>query len=428
MNTKQKRNLYICIATICIIIILLIIFTIYYIQQNYKESLYTYTNQVIAKIVEKYPDQEEEIIKEIFLNDTSSENVNIDSNSSNKDNMDNMDNSDNFQNTEDILSKYGFDAETIDIENRNFEIITKLIFMFSIIFAIGILGIVLVYTIYIRKQNQKLKNLDNYCKEILKGNYLLDLKEEDESDFSKLKNDIYDMTVMLKEKNGLLEKNNKDIEKLIADISHQLKTPLTSLNLINDILYTDLPEEKKIEFLDSSQKELEKINWLIKTVLNIAKLDSKTLILDKKNENAYHLCLEVKNNFKAMCEIHHANIEIISNKEETINCDKKWTIEAMNNIVKNAIEHGAKTITIQLEENTMYTKVSIKDDGEGIDKEDLGHIFDRFYKAKNSKESSLGIGLAFCKSIIRNQNGDIRVKSSKKENDSWTEFVIKLYK
>ena len=430
MNTKQKRNLYICIATICIIIILLIIFTVYYVQQNYKESLYTYTNQVIAKIVEKYPDQEEEIIKEIFLNDTSSENVNIDSNNSNnpnKDNMDNMDNSDNSQNTEDILSKYGFDAETIDIKNRNFEIITKLIFMFSIIFAIGILGIVLVYTIYIRKQNKKLKNLDNYCKEILKGNYLLDLKEEDESDFSRLKNDIYDMTITLKEKNGLLEKNNKDIEKLIADISHQLKTPLTSLNLINDILYTDLPEEKKIEFLDSSQKELEKINWLIKTVLNIAKLDSKTLILAKNNENAYNLCLEVKNNFKAMCEINHANIEIVSNKEETINCDKKWTIEAMNNIVKNAIEHGAKNITIKIEENTIYTKIIIRDNGEGIDKEDLGHIFDRFYKAKNSKESSLGIGLAFCKSIIRNQDGDIRVKSSKKEKDTWTEFTIKLY-
>ena len=407
---------------------MLIIFTIYYIQQNYKESLYNYTNQVVAKIVEKYPDQEEEIIKEIFLNDTSSENANIASNNSNKDNIDDMDNSDNSQNTEDILSKYGFDAETVDIENRNFEIIPKLIFIFSMIFVIGILGIILVYTIYIRKQNQKLKNLDNYCKEILKGNYLLDLKEEDESDFSKLKNDIYDMTIMLKEKNGLLEKNNKDIEKLIADISHQLKTPLTSLNLINDILYTDLPEEKKIEFLDSSQKELEKINWLIKTVLNIAKLDSKTLILAKNSENAYNLCLEVKNNFKAMCEIHHADIEIVSNQEETINCDKKWTIEAMNNIVKNAIEHGAKSITIKIEENTIYTKIIIRDNGEGIDKEDLGHIFDRFYKAKNSKESSLGIGLAFCKSIIRNQDGDIRVKSSKKEKDTWTEFTIKLYK
>mgnify|MGYP001624421817 FL=1 len=405
MNTKQKRKLSIYIGIILIATILLIIFTIYYIQKNYRESLYLYTNKVISEITKEHPEQEEKIIEEVFLNNSIEE-----------------------ENIEDILSKYGFNEENIDIVNDNFKSIDKLIFMFSLIFIIGILGIIGLYTIYIRKQNQKLKKLDDYCKEILKGNYLLDLKEQDESDFSKLKNDIYDMTIMLKEKNSLLEKNNKDIEKLIADISHQLKTPLTSLNLINDILYTDLPEEKKKEFLDSSQKELEKINWLIKTVLNIAKLDSKTLILDKKNENAYHLCLEVKNNFKAMCEINHADIEIISNKEETINCDKKWTIEAMNNIVKNAIEHGAKTITIKLEENTMYTKITIRDNGEGIDKEDLGHIFDRFYKAKNSKENSLGIGLAFCKSIIRNQDGDIRVKSSKKEEDSWTEFMIKLYK
>ena len=405
MNTKQKRKLSIYIGIILIVTILLIIFTIYYIQKNYRESLYLYTNKVISEITKEHPEQEEKIIEEVFLNNSIEE-----------------------ENIEDILSKYGFNEENIDIANDNFKSIDKLIFMFSLIFIIGILGIIGLYTIYIRKQNQKLKKLDDYCKEILKGNYLLDLKEQDESDFSKLKNDIYDMTIMLKEKNSLLEKNNKDIEKLIADISHQLKTPLTSLNLINDILYTDLPEEKKKEFLDSSQKELEKINWLIKTVLNIAKLDSKTLILDKKNENAYHLCLEVKNNFKAMCEINQADIEIISNKNETINCDKKWTIEAMNNIVKNAIEHGAKTITIKLEENTMYTKITIRDNGEGIDKEDLGHIFDRFYKAKNSKESSLGIGLAFCKSIIRNQDGDIRVKSSKKEEDSWTEFMIKLYK
>ncbi len=410
MNTKQKRNLGICITIISVVIIILMIFTIYYIQKNYKESLYMYTNQVLAQITEKYPDQEEEIIKNIFLDNTS-ENANKSS-----------------DNSEDILSKYGFNEENIDMENSNFNIIYKLIFIFSLIFIVGIIGIIVLYTFYIRKQNQKLIKLDEYCKEILKGNYILDLKEQDESDFSKLKNDIYDMTVMLKEKNNLLEKNNKDIEKLIADISHQLKTPLTSLNLINDILYTDLPEEKKKEFLDSSQKELEKINWLIKTVLNIAKLDSKTLILDKKNENAYNLCLEIRNNFKAMCEANHASIEILSSKEEVIKCDKKWTIEALNNIVKNAIEHQAKNITIKIEENTMYTKISIKDNGEGIDKKDIAHIFDRFYKAKNSKESSLGIGLAFSKSIIQNQDGDIRVKSSKRENDTWTEFMIKLYK
>ena len=407
MNTKQKRKFGICITIIVTVIILLTIFTIYYIQKKYNESMYIYTNQVIAKIVEKYPEQEEEIIKDIFIEDNTNLNVN---------------------NVENILKKYGFNEDNIAVSNNNFEVISKLIIIFSILFVVGVLGIVLIYTIYLRKQNQKLKDLDMYCKEILKGNYLLDLKEQDESDCGRLKNDIYDMTIMLKEKNSLLEKNNKDIEKLIADISHQLKTPLTSLNLINDILYTDLPEEKKKEFLDNSQKELEKINWLIKTVLNIAKLDSKPLIIDKKDENAYNLCLEIKNNFKAMCETNQVNIEILSNKEEIVNCDRKWTIEAISNIVKNSIEHHAKTITIKIEENAMYTKMSIRDDGEGIAKKDLGHIFDRFYKAENSKESSLGIGLAFCKSIIRNQDGDIRVKSSKKEKDTWTEFIIKLYK
>lgn len=404
MNTKQKRNLWIHLTILLITIIIFSFITIWYIQKNYKEAMYSYTNQVIAKIVEQYPEREEDIIQDIFLNSEESKDI------------------------EDILSKYGFESENIDIENTHFEIINKLIILFSIFFIIITLGVIGIYSMYIRRQNQKLKALDNYCKEILKGKDILDLKEQDESDFSKLKNDIYDMTIMLKEKNRLLEKNNKDIEKLIADISHQLKTPLTSLNLINDMLYTDLPEEKKKEFLDSSQKELEKINWLIKTILNIAKLDSKTLVLNKRMEIAYDLCLEVKKNFNAMCEIHHANIEIVSNQEENVYCDRKWTIEAINNIVKNALEHHAKLITIKIEENTMYTKLTIKDNGEGIDKKDIGHIFDRFYKAKNSKETSLGIGLAFCKSIIKNQEGEIRVKSSKKECDTWTEFMIKLYK
>ncbi len=404
MNTKQKRNLWIYVTILFITIIIFSFITIWYIQKNYKEAMYSYTNQVIAKIVEQYPEKEEEIIQDIFLNSEESKDI------------------------EDILSKYGFETENIDIENTHFEIINKLIILFSTFFIIITLGVIGIYSMYIRRQNQKLKALDNYCKEILKGKDILDLKEQDESDFSRLKNDIYDMTIMLKEKNRLLEKNNKDIEKLIADISHQLKTPLTSLNLINDMLYTDLPEEKKKEFLDSSQKELEKINWLIKTILNIAKLDSKTLVLNKRMEIAYDLCLEVKKNFNAMCEIHHANIEIVSNQEENVYCDRKWTIETINNIVKNALEHHAKLITIKIEENTMYTKLTIKDNGEGIDKKDIGHIFDRFYKAKNSNETSLGIGLAFCKSIIKNQEGEIRVKSSKKESDTWTEFMIKLYK
>ena len=172
MNTKQKRNLFISMIVLLMAIILLTIFTIYDIQKNYKESLYAYTNQVIAKIVEEYPEQEEEIVQNIFLN-----------------------NQEDDENIEDILSKYGFSNENIDIGNTQFQIIDKVILLFAIFFSIAILGIICIYALYIRKQNKKLKELDSYCKEILKGNYIIDLKEQDESDFSKLKNDIYDMTI-----------------------------------------------------------------------------------------------------------------------------------------------------------------------------------------------------------------------------------------
>ncbi len=282
------------------------------------------------------------------------------------------------------------------------------------------------------------------------------------------------MTIMLKEKNSILEKNSKDIERLISDISHQLKTPLTALNLINDILYKDLDSKKKEEFLDNAQKELEKINWLVKNILNIAKLDSKTIKLNKKKENAYEILTEIKNNFKPMCEAKNAEIKILSNKKENLLdsktiklnkkkenayeilteiknnfkpmceaknaeikilsnkkenlvCDKKWTMEAISNIVKNALEHKGKAIEIKVEENNIYTKLKIKDNGEGISKKDITHIFERFYKSENSNDS-LGIGLAFCKSIIDNQNGEIRVRSCQEKENSGTEFEIKLYK
>ena len=235
------------------------------------------------------------------------------------------------------------------------------------------------------------------------------------------------MTMMLKEKNKDLQESNQKTDKLIADISHQLKTPLTSLNLMNDLLYTDLPEEKKKEFLDNSSKELEKINWLIKTLLNIAKLDSKTIILKKDFYNAKEMLEEIINNFATMCEVYKSNITLTVKEDNQIYCDKKWTSEAISNIIKNSIEHKGKNIKIQIEENKIYTQITIIDDGEGISPKDISHIFNRFYKAENSKSESLGLGLAFAKSIIKNQDGEIRVQS-KKENNSWTKFTIKLYK
>ncbi|MBS6252510.1 MAG: HAMP domain-containing histidine kinase [Clostridium sp.] len=401
MNKKQKRNLCIIVLILLVLIIITNINLLNIIKNTYKEQIYDYANQVINVVVEKNPELEEEIIKEVFKKST---------------------------NNQDILNKYGFEPKNIDSINPKLNNLTTPIIIFTVLIMVEIIGIILIFIIYNIKQNKKIKELDKYCKELLKGNYLLDLKEQDESNFSILKNDIYDMTIMLKEKNSILEKNSKDIERLISDISHQLKTPLTALNLINDILYKDLDSKKKEEFLDNAQKELEKINWLVKNILNIAKLDSKTIKLKKKKENGYETLKEIKNNFKPMCEANNAEIKIISNKKEIMVCDKKWTMEAISNIVKNALEHEGKNIEIKVEENNIYTKLKIKDNGEGISKKDITHIFERFYKSENSSNDSLGIGLAFCKSIIDNQNGEIRVKSCQEKENSGTQFEIKLYK
>ena len=402
MNKKQKRNLCIIVLTLLILIFITNINVLNIIQKTYKEQIYNYANQVINVVSEKNPELEEEIIKKIFFKEGT--------------------------NNQDILKKYGFEPQNIDSINPEINKLKLPIIIFTIFLIMEILGIISAFVIYNINQNKKIKELDKYCKELLKGNYLLDLKEQDESNFSILKNDIYDMTIMLKEKNSILEKNSKDIERLISDISHQLKTPLTALNLINDILYKDLDSKKKEEFLDNAQKELEKINWLVKNILNIAKLDSKTIKLNKKKENAYEILTEIKNNFKPMCEAKNAEIKILSNKKENLVCDKKWTMEAISNIVKNALEHKGKAIEIKVEENNIYTKLKIKDNGEGISKKDITHIFERFYKSENSSNDSLGIGLAFCKSIIDNQNGEIRVKSCQEKENSGTKFEIKLYK
>ena len=142
-------------------------------------------------------------------------------------------------------------------------------------------------------------------------------------------------------------------------------------------------------------------------------------------ENAEEMLKEIQNNFKAMCEAYNANITVKADKYCNIYCDKKWTEEAISNIIKNAIEHGSKNINITSEENRIFTQIEISDDGEGISEKDINHIFDRFYKSENSKEESLGLGLAFCKSIINNQDGEIKVKS---EKNVGTKFIIKLYK
>ena len=286
-------------------------------------------------------------------------------------------------------------------------------------------GCVGIFLYAMKRQRKQIEELEQYCEEVLQETATLDLRDNEEGRFSLLKNKVYDITVLLREKNQLLEKNKKETERLIADISHQLKTPITSLRMTNEILYMDMSSEKRMRFLDNMQADLLKIEWFVKTILNLAKLDSKTLTLKREETMAAELSEKMIDSFKIFCEVSGCRIASSGEEDITLWCDKKWLLEALHNILKNALEHGAAHIALLWSENNLYTKLEITDDGEGIEKEELPHIFERFYKMKGSGEDSMGLGMAFTKSMIAYQNGEVKVKSKK---DEGTTFIVKIYK
>lgn len=400
MKNKEQKKLILEIFVLFIIFILSFYFITLYINKIYKKMLYDFSDVVITNIHEKCPESEEEIIKNIFIK--------------------NLETSQNS-----ILDKYGINEETINIKygNMYFSNIIYILFIISIIIFLVLLSFVIIN--YLKKQDKKIDKLSNYANQVLLGDYKLMISDNDESSLSILENKIYDITVMLKEKSENLSDDKDKLEKLLADISHQIKTPLTSLNLLNDLLYQDLPESKKKEFLDNMQNELKKIEWLVKNLLYLAKLDAKMIEFKTEYIDIKKLINESINEFSVLAEVNNVNITVNCEDKIFAKCDEKWTKEAINNLIKNSIEHLAKNIKINVNTNYLYTQIEVIDDGEGIKKEDIKNIFKRFYKSKNSKNSSLGLGLAFVKGIIENQNGSIKVKS--KENE-YTKFIIKLYK
>lgn len=401
--SKKDKKMIICFFTIWTILMIIFgIVIILYLQSEYNNRLYNTTARIISKIHNEVPEKEAEIINKIYSNEDSKKEINS---------------------GKEILNKYGITKSTSTWGDTGMDFSYKVIIGISILFLLSVVSIYFAFLIYYRKQKTKWENLNTYCQNILNGIETINLTDEEEGIESIVKNDIYDVTMLLKQANKELTVTDKKTEKLIADISHQLKTPLTSLNMINDLLYEDMPEEKRKEFLDNMHFELEKIYWLINTLLNMAKLDSKTIILKKTPENLYTLLNEVRKEFCIMCETEEVEIEIAVDKNIEINCDKKWTKEAIANLIKNAIEHNSKKIKISATKNAVYTRIYIEDNGEGIDSRDIRHIFERFYKTRNSKDNSLGLGLAFTKSIILNQGGDIKVTSKKGYG---TKFMIEL--
>lgn len=371
-----------------------------------KEKVVENNQAIIGNILAERPELEEDII-DIVTQGNSKENVDL---------------------GKEILSKYNYNSY---ISLKNEPIINesiKYIFNINWVFICIILILFIILALsYFRKIYADIKDMTDYVYNSSEGRKFEIKNRNQEGQIGLLKTELIKMTNILKEKVELLNNEKLFLNNTISDISHQLKTPMTSLVILNDLMYEDLPKETKIEFLDKIKSQLNRMEWLVKSMLKLSKVEAKVIDFENKEVKINELIKRAVAPSLIPMEI--KNIELCINGDENTSYtgDINWSSEAFVNIIKNCIEHtpqGGK-ISISYDQNPLYCEVVIKDSGEGIDKKDLPHIFKRFYKGKTSKEDSVGIGLAMSKSIIESQNGDIYVNSEKNEG---TEFHIIFHK
>ncbi len=328
-----------------------------------------------------------------------------------------------------VINKY--EVETLNQSFAINEINNKIYKYIYILIGTNILTLFLITIYYLFSLNnneREVKNIRKYLQELYEKNYNVDIQNISESEFSNLKSEIYKIVLELKEKSENLANDRETLSNYLADISHQIRTPLMAITAMTDAIIENEDnldnDTKKFIFEISSQ--LNQINWLVDNLLKMAQLDTKTITMKQEQIDVKELFSTIQKNMNIFLE--QKNQSLIINVKENINVyiDKKWMIEAIENILKNCIEHSKENSKIEIEciKNPLYTEIQIKDEGTGISKKDLPKIFDKFYKGKNSSSNSFGIGLSLAKSIIENHNGEISVES---EENKGTRFIIKLY-
>ena len=373
----------------------------YYEYMKYTNNFNMRINGIRIKVLEKYPQIDKNELMEI---------LNSKNNSSN------------------VLKEYGINLQKDNVllenekEFRNFQKIN------IIYIVIVCLCLMLIFIIYNSNKDRKLRKITEYIEEINRKNYKLDIDSNSEDELSILQNEIYKTTILLKEQaeNSLSDKIS--LKNSISDISHQLKTPLTSITILLDNIIgnSDMDVNTRHEFISDIRREIVNINFLVQALLKLSKFDANAVEFIEKEVKLSKIIDSAIKNVMPLCDLQKVEINIEVNESDTLLCDEKWQVEAISNILKNSVEYSNSggTILVRAKKYKLYTQIDIKDNGKGIEKEEIPHIFERFYKGKNSSKNSIGIGLALSKTIIEKNNGNISVESKVGEG---TRFVIKYF-
>ena len=448
MKNKVKLKKYLIICTI--IFLIYIITNCILTQMQYKQctkNVNGVINQIVAKIQEKYPNIETIEIVQILNSDE--------------------------VNASNILLEYGINIEKDSVILKNDLDHTKFLLINIAVTLLLFMCIILVFAVYKKNQKKKIDEITKYIEKINNKNYALDIQDNSEDELSILKNELYKITVMLKEQAENSKNDKISLKKSLEDISHQLKTPLSSITIMLDNILDNpnMNVKTRNEFIKDISKEITKINFLVQSLLKLSKFDVNTITFNDKQEKIRDIIEEAIENVSTLCDL--KNIEIVtvakseiietkpipsgtdvnindSNEEHrgtrniqnskqvanisnlkkerlrpikqyqqekksmidknnlkyktpTVVCDLKWQVEAITNILKNSVEHSKENskIYINYDENNMYSEIIIKDNGIGIEKSDIKHIFERFYKGKNSSKDSVRNWTCSCKNNCR---------------------------
>lgn len=403
MKNKLRLKQYIT-STLIVFICLFVMFLILniYEYKTYTKNFNNKISAIITLVKDKYPEITDKEIIEII--------------NSNK------------QSDDSFFLKYGIDIDNKAVLLENDKSYHTFLIINMSFLIITIASLCILYFRYNYKRKNDIKDIIKYIEQINRRNYELEIDTISEDELSILKNEIYKTAVMLKEAALNSNKDKLNLKKSLEDISHQLKTPLTSILVLLDNLIDepDMDSSIRNDFIIDIKRNVININFLVQALLKLSKFDANTVHFIKKENDLEMIVKEAIKNVSTLCDLRNINIKLNTLENAKIECDAKWQIEAITNIIKNAIEHSKdnSSIIINIDNNRVYSKIEVIDFGDGISKRDIKHIFERFYKGENATSNSIGIGLALAKTIIEEDKGTIAVES----NESNTKFTIKYFK
>lgn len=418
-KNKQAVKSLLLIGVVLVVSVVTYISWISWYTHKYKNMENTYIRCIMENVINQYPDLDMEEIA-IILNKSYSE----------------LESSTTSEEFDSILRKNGITDNTFyikdmsDIRNVNIIVSTSIIGVMSVLFIIC-------FCMYLRRRKKDIFELQDYMDKISRGNYELEINDNSEDELSSLKNSLYKIMVYMKEQADSARIKKVMLAQSVSDISHQLKTPLTSTQVLLDNLNDnpDMDYSTRKKFIYEALNQVNGMSWMIVSMLKLSRIDAGVVEFNNENISINKIIEEAVGNLEVIAEIKNVNIEKnIDNRNEDelnksdiyIKGDYNWNREALQNIIKNAIEHSNDkgTVKINITDNDVYTAVYITNRGEKLSDKQQKQIFERYYSEAKYEDNSMGIGLPLAKAVIEKQGGYISVESEDEE----TVFIVKYIK